>query len=301
MHHPPVAERDADVRDALVRRDRKRKAGPPAIELADCRVGAGVRADLRLLPRVARKLHAVQREHALHEPRAVRAPRRHAAPQIARSGEIRLARCCMIATRLERKPRRASRVASITSPDVNDLVGRENRAERKRAALARRRLRRCSRATRAEADGSGARWRPARARESRRASSLRSRPRRGRAPSRLPRRATSTRCPATCCEIIWLAMRGSPCIGAIGVRTSPRRELASLSSTGRRVSVAMCRRPDPGMPSRPRAQRTARSIACSSADDGERLDDHRLRRARRSPAIGDTANTTSPSNDVPPA
>ena len=49
--------------------------------------GAGL-ALLRLLPRIATQLDAVQPEHRLHQPRAVGAPRCHAAPEVAGALEI---------------------------------------------------------------------------------------------------------------------------------------------------------------------------------------------------------------------
>ena len=129
MHHPPVAERNADVRDAAVvaigEEQQIRRQ-----QLAD--VATGVVTKLGLLPRVARKLHPVQREHGLHEPRAVGAPRRHAAPQIARRAEELLRRL--------RDRRRVGRKAldETTSLDrlarFDGFVRRENRAQRKRSA-----------------------------------------------------------------------------------------------------------------------------------------------------------------------
>ena len=57
MHHPTVAERDSDMRDAFVRPiGEEKQIGRD--QLAD--VPARIGAQLRLLPGVARQLKAVQ-------------------------------------------------------------------------------------------------------------------------------------------------------------------------------------------------------------------------------------------------
>src|SRR6185312_5923328 len=128
MHHPPISERDADVRDSTIVAVSEEE-NVPGDQLAD--VAARVPASLCLLPCVARELHAVQGERTLYEARTVSAPWCHAAPQIARAHEP-LERGAghgrRVARKTHRNRRRLDRLARL-----DDLARRKERAERQRA------------------------------------------------------------------------------------------------------------------------------------------------------------------------